>query len=127
MPSPKYSCGTPTRTPARLRSELASPSSASTCALVASCGSQPAITWSPRAASRTLAPNTPTWSRLDANAISPYLDTRPYVGLTPTVPVSAAGCRIEPPVSEPMASGVMPDATATALPPDEPPGMRVGS
>ena len=29
----------------------------------------------------------------------------PYVGFTPTVPVTAAGCRIEPPVSVPMASG----------------------
>jgi hypothetical protein len=27
------------------------------------------------------------------------------VGLTPTVPVTEAGCRIEPPVSVPIASG----------------------
>src|SRR5205809_7734867 len=36
----------------------------------------------------------------------------------------AAGCRIEPPVSEPSASGVMPAATATADPPLDPPGVR---
>ena len=29
-------------------------------------------------------------------------DTPPYVGLTPTVPVTAAGWRIEPPVSVPI-------------------------
>ena len=29
----------------------------------------------------------------------PHLEQRPYVGLMPTVPVSAAGWRIEPPVS----------------------------
>src|ERR1035441_3294008 len=37
-------------------------------------------------------------------------------------PQSAAGCRIEPPVSLPRASGVMSAATAAAEPPDEPPG-----
>ena len=40
------------------------------------------------------------------------------------MPHIAAGWRIEPPVSEPSASGVMPAATATADPPLEPPGMR---
>src|SRR5436853_7548072 len=34
---------------------------------------------------------------------------------------------MEPPVSEPMASGAMPAATAAALPPLEPPGTRVTS
>src|SRR5215471_4394620 len=40
------------------------------------------------------------------------------------MPHSAAGWRIDPPVSEPSASGVIPAATATAEPPLEPPGMR---
>src|SRR5204863_302798 len=52
------------------------------------------------------------------------LDTRPYVGLRPTTPHMAAGCLIDPPVSDPNASGVMPAATATADPPLEPPGIR---
>ncbi len=39
----------------------------------------------------------------------------------------AAGWRIDPPVSEPRASGTKPAATAAALPPDDPPGTRVGS
>ena len=45
----------------------------------------------------------------------------------PTTPHSAAGWRIEPPVSEPRASGAKPAATAAALPPDDPPGTFVGS
>ncbi len=46
------------------------------------------------------------------------------MGLTPTTPHSAAGWRIEPPVSEPSASGANPAATAADDPPDEPPGTR---
>src|SRR5207342_2032273 len=40
----------------------------------------------------------------------------------PTVPVKAAGCRIEPPVSVPVAPRQRCAATAAAEPPDEPPG-----
>src|SRR6476659_9801514 len=40
------------------------------------------------------------------------------------MPHMAAGCRIEPPVSEPSASGVNCAATAAADPPLDPPGMR---
>src|SRR5438045_6197435 len=45
----------------------------------------------------------------------------------PTTPHSAAGWRMEPPVSDPRARGLKPAATAAALPPDDPPGTRVGS
>ena len=45
----------------------------------------------------------------------------------PTTPHSAAGWRIEPPVSDPRARGANPAATAAAEPPDEPPGTRSGS
>src|SRR5262245_28552204 len=45
----------------------------------------------------------------------------------PTTPDSAAGWRIEPPVSEPRPRAAKPAATAAELPPDEPPGTRVGS
>src|SRR5207253_11144039 len=76
------------------------------------------------AASRTSRVNVPTWSRDDANAISPYRDTRPYVGFIPTTPHSAAGCRTEPPVSVPSAHTACPDATAAADPADDPPGTR---
>ena len=40
------------------------------------------------------------------------------------MPVTAAGWRIEPPVSVPMASGASNAATAAAEPPPEPPGIR---
>ena len=39
----------------------------------------------------------------------------------PTVPVKAAGCRIEPPVSVPVAPRHRLAATAAAEPPEEPP------
>src|SRR5215207_2068546 len=59
--------------------------------------------------------------------MSPYLLTVPYVGLTPTTPHSAAGWRIEPPVSLPKPTAAKPAATAAALPPDDPPGTRLVS
>ena len=43
------------------------------------------------------------------------------------MPHSAAGWRIEPPVSVPSAHGAEPAATAAALPPLEPPGTRLRS
>ncbi len=92
--------------------------------LVESAGSWPEMTSSASAASSTVVANGPIWSRLDPNAISPRRLTAPYVGLTPTTPHSAAGCRIEPPVSEPRLSGANPAATAAADPPDDPPGTR---
>src|SRR5579859_4626157 len=42
----------------------------------------------------------------------------------PTTPQNDAGCRTEPPVSEPRAAGTAPAATSAAEPPDEPPGTR---
>src|SRR5207248_565409 len=43
------------------------------------------------------------------------------------MPQSAAGWRIEPPVSVPIAQGARPPATAAAEPPLEPPGTRARS
>src|SRR6516164_733032 len=45
----------------------------------------------------------------------------------PTAPTRHAGWRIEPPVSLPSAHGARRAATAAALPPDEPPGVRAVS
>src|SRR5260221_2475112 len=42
-------------------------------------------------------------------------------GLKPTTLQKAAGLRNEPPASEPVATGVIPQASATAAPPEEPP------
>ncbi|SMG64614.1 hypothetical protein BMETH_255_2 [methanotrophic bacterial endosymbiont of Bathymodiolus sp.] len=44
------------------------------------------------------------------------------MGFKPVMPHSAAGWRIEPPVSVPVAPEIKRAATAAAEPPDEPPG-----
>lgn len=48
-------------------------------------------------------------------------------GFRPNRPTKWHGLRIEPPRSEPIPSGDMPDAIAAASPPDEPPAVRIGS
>ena len=42
------------------------------------------------------------------------------------MPQNAAGCRIEPPVSDPSEAGTVRAATQAADPPLDPPGVRVG-
>ena len=46
------------------------------------------------------------------------------MGFKPQIPVSAAGWRIEPPVSVPVHAGTSPAATAAAEPPELPPGTH---
>src|SRR6185369_12557078 len=89
-----------------------------------SFSSAPAIAWSRWATPLTSWANGPTWSSELAKATTPNRETRPYVGFIPTQPTSDAGWRMEPPVSVPRAPGTMRAATAAALPPDEPPGVR---
>src|SRR4051812_16030764 len=125
--SGKYSFGRPITTPASAPRAASWYRGTGSAALVESSGSTPAIPSSATAASSTVLPNTPMWSSDDAKATSPNRLTRPYVGFTPTTPQKAAGWRTEPPVSEPSAIEAMPDATATAEPPDEPPGTRSGA
>src|ERR1700723_485836 len=76
------------------------------------------------ARSMTFVVNGPTRSRDEAKAINPYLDTRPYVGISAGMPQQAPGWRIEPPVSVPRAPTARPAATAAAEPPLDPPGTR---
>src|SRR5471030_237177 len=45
---------------------------------------------------------------------------RPYVGLMPAMPQSAAGPRIDPPVSDPVPPRIRPAATAAPVPEDDP-------
>src|SRR5262249_58852441 len=52
--------------------------------------------------------------------------TMPGEGRKPTTPHIAAGIRRLPPVSEPVQTGSMSVASATAEPPDEPPGLSSG-
>src|SRR5438034_6184017 len=54
----------------------------------------------------------------------PQREQRPYVGFSPTVPVKAAGWRIEPPVSVAVAPMQSRAATAAAEPPEDPPGTK---
>ena len=89
-----------------------------------SCPVKTSVTY---AISFTFLANTPMWSREEANANSPYLDILPYVGLKPTIPPNAAGFLTESPVSDPIANGTKPNATAEALPADEPPIYLVES
>src|SRR5439155_7348275 len=92
--------------------------------LVASSGSYPAMAERRVAASRTSRVSVPTWSSDEANAMRPYLEMRPYVGLSPTMPQREAGWRTDPPVSVPSAHTASPAATAAADPPEDPPGTR---
>ncbi len=72
--------------------------------------------------SRTVFAIGPAWSSELAKDTIPHREQRPYVGLIPQMPVKAAGWRIEPPVSVPVAAGASPAETAADDPPDDPPG-----
>jgi len=61
-----------------------------------------------------------------AISISPYRETAPYVGFSPTIPQWEAGFLIEPPVSEPSVKSARSAAIAAAGPEDEPPGISSG-
>ena len=54
-------------------------------------------------------------------------DVRPRDGFRPTSPQALAGMRIEPPPSLACAIGTIPEATAAADPPLDPPGDRAVS
>src|SRR5258708_32877267 len=69
----------------------------------------------------------PAWSMVHDRPITPVRGTRPWVGLSPVMPQYAAGMRMEPPVSVPMATGIIPAATAAPDPDDDPPVVRVRS
>ena len=60
-------------------------------------------------------------SSVQQSAIAPWRLTRPYVGRRPVTPQKAAGVMIEPTVSEPIANGTRPAATAAPGPLEEPP------
>src|SRR2546428_11945616 len=85
------------------------------------------------AQSSTVRASGPQWSNVYELVMTPARLTRPNVGMSPTTPKSDAGPRIEPPVSEPSATGTMPAATAAPEPDEEPPekcarihGLRAG-
>ena len=95
---------------------------------VASPGAGPATTSRSAALSRTVRVRECVQPTGYANASSDgVLGTRPRDGLRPNRPHDAAGMRIEPPPSFPCAIGTMPDATAAAEPPLDPPADRARS
>ena len=59
-----------------------------------------------------------------SSASSGAHEMRPRLGFSPTSPQQEAGMRIEPPPSLAWAMPTIPAATAAALPPEEPPGVR---
>ena len=63
----------------------------------------------------------PSLSSVQQRAIAPWRETRPYVGRSPVTPQNAAGVRIEPEVSLPIANGTNPAPTAAPGPLEEPP------
>ena len=78
-----------------------------------------------RALSATVVVSIPCTAVCDPDG--PGCGMRPWLGLRPTSPEKPAGMRVEPPPSLAVATGTRPAATAAALPPDEPPGVRLGS
>lgn len=75
------------------------------------------------AASSTVRASTPlTVTPLNASG-SGQVEIRPRCGLMPTRCVHAAGMRMLPAPSEPIAAVTRPAATAAALPPEDPPGV----
>src|SRR5438132_14066136 len=59
-----------------------------------------------------------------ARAASGPIGLRFLLGFRPNKPQHAAGHLIDPPASLACAIGTMPEATAAAAPPEEPPGVR---
>src|SRR3989440_3551591 len=86
----------------------------------------PCIASSSSALSATVRASGPYVLRPSQCSPSGIFDTRPRVGFIPTRPQHAAGIRIDPPPSEPVANGTRPAATADADPPEDPPGVRSG-
>src|SRR4029078_10911819 len=84
--------------------------------------SKPASAWARRAASSAVRVSTPIVSRVGDIGTTPYRLIRPFVVFSPVTPLRAAGMRTEPPVSEPIAAGASPAATATPEPLLDPPG-----
>ena len=58
----------------------------------------------------------------------PYLETLPYVGVSPTTPQKDAGHEIDPPVDSPSAMcGIFIALVKPPAPPDDPPQLLFGS
>ena len=79
------------------------------------------------ARSATERPRHPEVLKVDHPNAAFGFGTRPIDGRNPTTLQNAAGLRSEPPASDPLATGTMPHANATAAPPEDPPHVLVTS
>src|SRR5580704_3192371 len=119
--APPRSLNQATRTPLKLRPSGRAKRSPGSWMESGARESGPAIVLSTKARSATDRPRHPEVLSADhANAAFGF-GTRPTEGRNPTTLQNAAGLRSEPPVSDPSAAGVIPQASATAAPPDDPP------
>ena len=89
-----------------------------------STGWRPSITSYIRTVSETLRAIGPAVSKVCDKGMIPSVGIWPSVVLRPVIPHQAAGPRTDPPVSVPTAQLTIPEATATADPLEEPPGVR---
>ncbi len=80
-----------------------------------------------RAASATVRAIGPSTVSGNQATSAGHRGTRPGEGRRPTTLQKLAGLRREPPMSLPSARGTMPQARATAAPPELPPQVRDGS
>src|SRR5689334_2923868 len=125
--TPPRSLNHATRTPLKLRSSGRAKRSPDSLIESGARGSGPAIVLSGKARSATERPRHPEVLKVDHAKTVFGSGTRPMEGLKPTTLQNAAGFRSDPPVSEPLATGASPQASATAAPPDEPPHVLVKS
>ncbi len=75
-------------------------------------------------ASRTVRVMAQAVSRVVDSGTAPAVGTSRAVFLKPTMPLSAAGMRMDPPVSDPSPMNAAPVATDTPAPDEDPPGTR---
>src|SRR3984893_4332126 len=123
--APPRSLNQATRTPLKLRPSGRAKSSPGSLMESGACESGPAIVLSANASSPTVRPRQPEVLSVDHASPALGAGTSPIDGLKPTTLQNAAGLRREPPVSEPLATGTIPQANATAAPPEDPPQVFV--
>src|SRR5215831_1510841 len=125
--TPPRSLNQATRTPLKLRSSGRANRSPGSLMDSGVRASGPAIVLSANARSATERPRHPLVLNVNHPNDAFGLGTRPIEGLKPAILQNAAGFRSDPPVSEPLATGARPQASATAAPPEDPPHVFVRS
>src|SRR4030088_1451363 len=125
--TPPRSLNHATRTPLKLRSSGRAKSSPGSLIASGVLGSGPAMVLSASARSADKRPRHPLVLRVDQAIPALGFGMRPMEGRKPTTLQNAAGLRSEPPVSEPLATGTMPQASATVAPPEDPPQVLLRS